>query len=98
MFLPLPERLAEDFSAGVNQLDTIENHSIELRDEPIILNDEDFKGNDSTVYLENVSVSEETVIYTDGKDYWILVRDGSPGKPDVDKDRWIRITDVLKTE
>ena len=82
----------------MNQLDTIENHSIELRDEPIIVKDEDFKGNDSTMYLENVSVSEETVIYTDGKDYWILVRDGPFGKPKADKDRWIRITDVLETE
>ncbi|GEM_PF-6424072 len=88
--------LTEDFSADVSQLNAIEEHSIALSDSPTILTDADFTADDSTTDPEKVSVSEETVLYTDGTDYWILIKDGSPKNPKEDSGSWLKITKVLK--
>ena len=88
--------LTEDFSGDVKELGEVNKHSIELSENPTILTDEDFMEKDAATYPEEVDVSKETVFYTDGKDYWILVENGKPKKPDEDSSGWIKVSDVLK--
>ena len=90
--------LTEDFAGDVRELGAIKDHSIELSERPTILTDADFTNKDATAYPKEVDVSKETVLYSDGKDYWVLVQSGVPQKPDEDAKGWIKLSDVLKRQ